>query len=304
MDRKITIPPFLKKGDTIGLICPAGAMAVEKTLICQNTLQQWGYKIRVGQTVGERDIYFSGTDNERLEDMQQMLDNPEIKAILCARGGYGTSRIVDDISWKKFRKKPKWIIGYSDITVLHSFLYTRMKTASLHAPMAAAFNNGGDTSRWTRSLKDALRGKPIQYKHAGSPLNKTGTANGVLLGGNLSLLVHQIGTPGDLNTKNVILFIEDVGEYLYNIDRMLLHMDRAGKLKDLAGLIIGGFTENKDTDKPFGQTAEEIIQHRLRKYDFPVCFDFPVSHDEPNLAMKVGVVHELKVGRNVTLKEI
>ncbi len=300
----MVIPPYLKKGDTIGIICPAGFMPAEKTNTCISVLKEWGYKVKVGFTVGHQHHYFSGNDEERLSDLQQMLDDKEVKAILCGRGGYGVSRIIDTVNWKAFKKNPKWVIGFSDVTVLHSYLFTRLKTASLHAPMANAFNDDGWKNEYVQSLKKALTGKQNNYKIVAHPFNRKGAGTGLLVGGNLSLLVHQIGTPSDINTKNCILFIEDISEYLYNIDRMLLQLQRAGKLDKLAGLIVGGFTDSKDTSIPFGQTTEEIIRDRVAPYNYPVCFDFPVSHDTANYALKVGVEYELKVGKTVTLGEI
>ena len=278
-------------------------MPAERAQTCIEVLQQWGYKIKVGRTLGNQFHYFSGTDEERLNDLQAMLNDTSVQAILCGRGGYGTSRIIDRLDWKIFKKHPKWIIGFSDITVLHSFLFTKLKTASLHAPMAAAFNDGGWQNEYVQSLKKALAGKKASYKTPGHAFNKKGAATGELVGGNLSLLAHQVGTASDLNTKGKILFMEDVGEYLYNIDRMLLQLDRAGKLAPLAGLIVGGFTDNKDTTTPMGLTVEEIIYSRISKYDFPVCFGFPVSHETENYALKVGGVYTLKVGKEVVLKE-
>ena len=296
-------PPYLKKGDTIAIVCPAGQMAIENTVACQQTLIQWGFKVIVGNTVGEQALYFSGNDEARLADLQQMLDNPEVKAILCGRGGYGTSRIIDQINWKQFKKNPKWIIGFSEITVLLSFLYSKLHTASLHAPMANAFNDGGADGPYVKSLRRALTGKKNSYKVSGHKRNRKGYAVGPLIGGNLSLIAHQVGSVSDLNTKGAILFLEDVGEYLYNVDRMLIQLDRAGKLKDLAGLVLGGFTDNKDTIRPFGATIEEILGHRIAAYPFPVCFGFPVSHDPENMALTVGATYELKVGKDVWLKE-
>jgi muramoyltetrapeptide carboxypeptidase len=299
----LTIPPYLKKGDTIGIVCPAGYMPATKAETCISILQQWGFKVITGFTLGHQRHYFSGTDEERLHDLQQMLDNVEVKAILCGRGGYGISRIIDSINWKIFKKHPKWIIGFSDVTVLHSFLFTRLKTASLHAPMANAFNDDGWKNPFVQSLKKALTGKQNNYKIAAHTHNRNGIATGLLVGGNLSLLVHQIRTPSDISTKNCILFIEDIGEYLYNIDRMLLQLERAGKLHQLAGLIVGGFSECKDTSIPYGQSVEEIIRDRVKKYNYPVCFHFPVSHETENFALKVGVEYELQVGKTVVLKE-
>lgn len=300
----MTTPSYLKKGDTIGLVCPAGFMPIEKVQTAIEVLQQWGFTVKVGKTVGgDSTNYFSGTDEERLNDLQQMMDDKNIKAIMCARGGYGMGRIIEQINFKKFLKYPKWIIGFSDITVLHSHLYTNYKIASLHAPMAAAFNDEGYKNEYVQSLYHALVGTKANYKCEAHPFNKKGIANGRLVGGNLSLLAHLVGTSSDIKTKNKILFIEDVGEYIYNVDRMMHQLKRSGKLKNLAGLIVGKFTEMKDTERPFGQTTEEVIRDAVKEYDYPVCFNFPVSHEKENYALKVGVKYFLSITGTVTLKE-
>lgn len=301
----ITIPPYLKRGDTIGLVAPAGFMLPEKMQTCTETLEGWGYTVVFGATTqSASETYFSGTDAERLHDLQRLLDDKNIKAIFCVRGGYGTSRIIDDADFKLFRSHPKWIIGFSDITVLHSHLLSNYKIASLHAPMAAAFNNGEFNNRYIQSLKAALEGTPADYESRPHELNRNGKATGVLVGGNLALLAHLIGTPSDINTKNKILFLEDVGEYLYNIDRMMLQLARNGKLKKLAGLIIGGFTDLKDTERPYGKAVYDIIYDHVKKYNYPVCFNFPVSHEKENYALKIGVRYRLTVRDNgVELKE-
>jgi muramoyltetrapeptide carboxypeptidase len=302
----VIIPPYLQKGDTIGLVCPAGFMLLEKVQTAIETLQQWGFKIKVGKTIGGgSQNYFSGTDEERLHDLQQMMDDKNIKAILCARGGYGMGRIIDDLDFKNFKKHPKWIIGFSDITVLHSHLFSNYKIASLHAPMAAAFNEEGYKDKYVQSLYRALVGTEANYKCEAHEFNKTGLAEGRLIGGNLSLLAHLVGTPSDINTKNKILFIEDIGEYVYNIDRMMYQLKRSGKLKHLAGLMVGKFSDMKDTERPFGQTAEEVIRDVIKEYDYPVCFNFPVSHEKENYALKVGMKYELNISaQNISLKEI
>lgn len=301
----IKIPGYLKKGDTIGLTCPAGYMDYEKTVTCISTLKKWGYNVRVGKTVGGSSRnYFSGTDEERLADLQSLMDDDSIQAILCGRGGYGVGRIVERINFKKFIKKPKWIIGFSDITILHAHIFSNYKIATLHAPMAAAFNDDGNKSVYVQSLKHLLAGKAYKYSAKHNRYNRAGIAEGILVGGNLSLLAHICGTSSDINTKGKILFIEDVGEYLYNIDRMLYQLKRNGKFEKLAGLIVGGFTDMKDTTRPFGKTVYEIISNAVSEYDFPVCFDFPVSHGKENYALKTGVECQLKVSRQkVVLKE-
>ncbi len=301
----IKIPPYLKKGDTIGLVCPAGYMPAEKVQTCLDVLQEWGYRVKTGKTIGGGSkTYFSGTDEERLTDFQQMLDDDAIKAVLCARGGYGTGRIIDKIDFTKFRKYPKWIVGYSDVTVLHSHIYSHFYISTLHAPMAGAFNEDGFKNEFVRSLKNALEGKKLKYKCEVHEYNRKGEAVGELVGGNLALLAHLVGTDSDIKTRGKILFLEDVGEQLYNIDRMLHQLKRSGKLARLAGLIFGGFTESKDTERPFGQSVHEILHQIVKEYDFPVCYDFPVSHTDRNYALKIGVGYKLKVGKSkVTLEE-
>jgi muramoyltetrapeptide carboxypeptidase len=301
----IKTPSYLQKGDIIGIVCPAGYMATEKVQTCLSTLQEWGYNVKVGKTVGsDSQNYFSGTDEERLTDFQEMLDDDKVKAVLCARGGYGMGRIIDKIDFKKFKKQPKWIVGYSDITVLHSHLYSNYYISSLHSPMAGAFNDGGSTNEFVMSVKNALEGKKMKYSCPFHEFNKKGEAIGELVGGNLALLAHLVGTDSDIKTRSRILFIEDVGEYLYNIDRMLHQLKRSGKLSRLAGLIVGGFTDSKDTERPFGKTAYEIIRDIVKEYDYPVCFDFPVSHTDKNYALKIGVGYKLKVTKSkVSLEE-
>ena len=301
----IDTPPYLQKGDVIGIVCPSGFMPVEKASECIRVLNgEWGFQTKVGKTLGNEFNYFSGTDEERLNDFQQMLDDDEVKAILCARGGYGLSRIIDKIDFKKFKKQPKWIIGYSDVTLLHSHLYSNYYISSIHAPMAAAFNDSPGNNRFVQSLHNVLEGKKIKYSCELHEFNKKGEAIGELVGGNLTLLAHLVGTDSDIKTRGRILFLEDVGEYLYNIDRMMYQLKRSGKLSKLAGLIVGGFTDNKDTERPFGQTSYEIIRDVVKEYDYPVCYGFPVSHGKENYALKIGVGYKLEVRKSkVTLEE-
>jgi len=271
-------------------------MPRERASACIETLQSWGYNVRIGNTLDSlSENYFSGTDDERLTELQQLLDDPSVKAIFCGRGGYGLTRIIDRIDFTRFVKEPKWIIGFSDITVLHTHIWSNYKIATLHAPMANAFNDGGAANDYVLSLRQVLAGRPPAYTCPAHPFNRPGNASGRLIGGNLSLLAHLTGTPSDIRTKGKILFLEDVGEYLYNIDRMLYQLKRSGKLDQLAGLIIGGFTELKDTTRPFGASVEEIIRDVIKEYDYPVCFGFPVSHEKENYALKIGVRHRLEV---------
>jgi muramoyltetrapeptide carboxypeptidase len=300
----VKVPPYLQKGDTIGLVCPAGFMPVEKVSECIRVLnEEWGFTTKVGNTIGRQYHYFSGTDEERIEDFQNMLDDQNVKAVLCARGGYGLSRIIDKINFKKFREDPKWIIGFSDVTILHSHIYRNYYISSIHAPMANAFNEDGYKNEFVKSLENVLQGSKIKYQVQPHEFNRRGEAIGELVGGNLALLAHMVGTDSDLKTRGRILFMEDVGEYLYNIDRMLYQLKRSGKLDKLAGLIVGGFTDMKDTEKPFGQTVHEIIRDAVAEYDYPVCFGFPVSHEKENYALKIGVGYKLKVGKNKVVLE-
>ena len=299
-------PPYLKKGDTIGITCPAGYMPREIAQTCIETIQQWGFEVMVGKTLGSKSKnYFSGNDETRLNELQAMLDDERIKAILCGRGGYGISRIIDQIDFTRFKKNPKWIIGFSDITLLHAHINRNFKIATLHAPMAAAFNNGENKNEFIDSLHKALVGKKAKYACKADPFNKLGEAKGELIGGNLTLITHLIGTQSDLNTKNKILFIEDIGELIYSTDRMLHQLKRSGKLTNLSGLIVGGFTDVKDTERPFGKNVKELIKDILQDYDYPVCFDFPVGHKKENYALKIGGDFQLKItNTKVLLSEL
>jgi muramoyltetrapeptide carboxypeptidase len=298
------IPPYLKKGDTIGITCPAGYMPAEKAAKAIETLQQWGFKVKVGKTLGHRFNYFSGTDAERLEDLQNLLDDDSVKAILFGRGGYGMSRIIDQLDFKRFRKHPKWVAGFSDITVLHAHLLRQFAIPSLHSPMCAAFNDGKDSSEYVLSLKKALTGKKLRYEVSPAPFNRKGKASGILTGGNLSLLAHINGSKSDVKTAGKILFIEEIGEYLYNIDRMMINLLRSGKLDNLAGLVLGTFSDSQDTTLPFGQTVEELIWDKVKEFDYPVCFGFPGGHTDENLTLKMGVEWTLQVSNvKVSFKE-
>jgi muramoyltetrapeptide carboxypeptidase len=300
----VKVPPYLNKGNTIGIVCPAGYMPREKAETCIRVLEEWGYKVKTGSTLGgSSSNYFSGNDEERLKDLQQMMDDDSVHAILCGRGGYGMGRIIDKLDFSRFKKHPKWIIGFSDITVLHAHLFSNYSISSLHAPMAAAFNDEGYKNEYVQSLRKALEGKKARYTATPHTFNQKGTAVGELVGGNLALVTHLLGTGSAYKTKNRILFLEDLGEYLYNIDRMFYQLKRSGRLEKLAGLIIGGFTDCKDTERPFGKTVYEIIHEVVKDYEYPVCFNFPVSHEKENYALKVGVGYKLTVNRHKVLLE-
>ncbi len=299
------IPPYLKNGDTIGIVCPSGFMAFEKAETCMEVLQLWGYQIKVGKTLGSQFNYFSGTDEERLADLQNMMDDETVDAVFFGRGGYGLSRIIDKINFEKFVKNPKWLIGYSDITLLHAHLFSRYNIASLHAPMAAAFNDDGYKNEYIDSLKNAISGGESLYKCETHRYNKPGNATGVLFGGNLSLITHAIGTPSDVDTTDKILFLEDIGEYIYALDRMLHQLKRSGKFAKPAAIIFGSFTDMKETTIPFGNTTEEVLLDAIKDLNIPICFNFPVGHTDENYALKIGVKYNLIVdAAGVTLQEL
>ena len=299
------IPPYLKPGNTIAITCPGGYMAAEKASACIHTLQLWGYEVMVGKTLGSlSENYFSGTDEERTAEFQAMLDDRNIHAILFGRGGYGMGRIIDQLDFKQFRKYPKWLIGFSDITLMHTHVFSKLNTATIHGPMAGAFNVEDGNTAFINTLHNAITGKKGKYSAIPQQLNRPGKAKGKLIGGNLALLTHAIGTASDFDTKDKILFIEDTGEYLYAADRMLYQLKRSGKFDRISGLIIGGFTEMKDTERPFGKSMDNIISEIIAEFDFPVCFNFPVSHSKENVALKIGVEYQLNITeKKVTLTE-
>jgi muramoyltetrapeptide carboxypeptidase len=275
-------------------------------------LESWGFKVKQGKTIGLRDFSMAGSDEERRKDFQDMLDDDEVKAVLCARGGYGIIRIIDRINFDRFRKNPKWIIGFSDITILHSHINHHFGIATMHSKMCNSF-----PSNWSKaeeaqkasisSIKDALSGMKSIYSFNADSKNILGKASGILVGGNLKVLESLSGTDSALHTRNKILFLEDTGEYKYSIDRMFWNLKRSGRLEHLSGLIIGGFNikEDDDPDAIFGKTLEEIVLEKIKDCRYPVCFNFPVGHQKNNVALKCGVEYELNVRANqCTLKEI
>ena len=295
------IPSYLKKGDWIGITSPAGYITLEEIKPAIQVIERWGYKVKVGNTIGKRDFTFGGTDEERADDFQQMLDDPKLKAILSARGGYGSIRIVDRLKWDKFKEKPKWIIGFSDLTVIHSFLNRQLGIASIHSKMCNSFPDDWSKAEpiqieCIESINKALSGEKMSYTALPNANNRQGVAEGKLVGGNLKTLGTMSATQSDLITVNKILFVEDTGEYLYSIDRMFWNLKRTGKLSNLKGLIVGGFKVKTDIDtEDFGKTVEQIVMEKIKKYNYPVCFDFPVGHQKANFALKCGVRHLLNV---------
>jgi muramoyltetrapeptide carboxypeptidase len=305
------VPKYLKPGDTIGITCPAGNITEEEIQPARLQMIEWGFHIKIGDTVGKKDFTFGGTDEERAKDFQQMLDDPTIKAIMCARGGYGFVRIIDKLNFTKFIAKPKWIIGFSDVTVLHCHLNRNYGIASIHSKMCNSFPDDWNKAEPIQietilSIKHAITGQKMKYTALPHLQNRTGKATGTLIGGNLKMIETLAGSKSDLHTTGKILFVEDTGEYLYSIDRMFWNLQRTGKLEKLAGLIVGGFKiKPDDPGEEFGRTVQDIVLEKVKAYKYPVCFDFPVGHQRANFALKCGAKHQLTVtGNEVQLIEI
>ncbi|MES2592904.1 MAG: LD-carboxypeptidase [Bacteroidota bacterium] len=290
-------PAFLKQSDTIGIIAPARKISREEIQPAVDILNSWGLQVVFGKNLFNAEHQFSGTDNQRAEDLQSMLDNTSVKAIISARGGYGTMRIIDKINFTGFKNHPKWVIGYSDITALHSHIHS-IGIETLHATMPINFTKNEEA---TETMRKALFGEQLSYEAHAFPLNRQGHAEAELIGGNLSLLYALTGSKSEIDTRGKILFIEDLDEYLYHIDRMMLNLKRSGKLDHLAGLIVGGMTDMKDNAIPFGKNAEEIIADAVKEFNYPVCFNFPAGHIDRNLALYFGKKAKLEIENQVTL---
>ncbi|RKR81816.1 muramoyltetrapeptide carboxypeptidase [Mucilaginibacter gracilis] len=288
-------PPYLKKGDKVAITCPAKKLPAPMTDAIA-LLELWGLEVVLGETINASYHQFAGDDNLRARDMQRFLDDEDIKAIIAARGGYGTVRMIDKLDFTKFAQNPKWVVGFSDITVLHTHIWANYGVQTIHGQMPVNVKDGSEKSLET--LRMALFGEAGDYEFKTHAVNRPGEASGQLIGGNLSLLAAVSGSVSDIDYQGKILFIEDVGEYLYAIDRMMYTLKRAGRLKNLAGLVVGGFTEIKDNDIPFGQTVPEIIMAVVSEYNYPVCFDFPAGHLPDNRALILGKTVNLLVNQN------
>jgi muramoyltetrapeptide carboxypeptidase len=293
-------PSKLASGSTIGILCPAGAIPMEKVTICAQVLATWGYQVRIGKTVGTQFGHFAASDLDRQNELQSMMDDPEIHAILCARGGYGLSRIVSQLDFTKIKAHPKWVIGFSDITILHAALQ-KHGIQSIHGPMSAGFGKGEAGLPYIMALKQMLEGAALPVEAKAHPSNRLGHSKGILVGGNLCLMTHLIGGENQLDTKGKILCFEDVGEYHYNVDRMLIQCKNAGLLDGLAGLVVGGFTEMKDDATAFGETVIEMILRLTKGVNYPICFDFPISHDLNNMPVQLGATYQLAVTENAAV---
>lgn len=284
-------PAYLKQGDTVAIIATARKISSEELQPAVAFLESYGLSVVLGKNVFAIENQYAGSDAQRAEDLQWALDDPEIKAVFMARGGYGTVRLMEAIDLSAFLNVPKWIVGYSDITVLHSAIH-KQGVETLHATMPINFYKDEEA---TRSMMQALMGGLNYTTAAPHPLNRKGKASGELVGGNLSLIYALSGTPYDIDTAGKILFIEDLDEYLYHIDRMMMQLKLSGKLGKLAGLVVGGMTDMKDNLVPFGKTAEEIILDAVKDYHFPVCFQFPAGHIDKNMALCLGRRTKLEV---------
>lgn len=291
-------PSYLSIGDEVIIVASAKKIGKQEMYAARDQLSSWGLRVRFGKHLFSEHRQLAGTDKERIDDLQEALNSHRVKAIFCARGGYGTSRIIDHLSLKEFRKYPKWVVGFSDITALHSLLL-KQGTATLHATMPQVFHQPEEQES-VASLQKFLFGKAPTFDVPFHHLNQLGTCQSEVVGGNLSLLVHSIGTPSDLSTDGKILFLEDVGEPLYHLDRMLVQMKRAGKLDKLAGLILGNFLNMELGTPPFEKDSYEVIKSHVANYSYPVGFQFPIGHQPPNLALPLGMQATLTVTENKT----
>ncbi len=298
---KFKTPPYLKKGDKVALVAPAGFLTDEKPiLLAEQLLKSWGLEAVRGDFLLEQDGYFAGTDTQRLEDFQKALDNPKIKAIWAVRGGYGSMRILSKLNYTNFVKKPKWIIGFSDITVFHSVLHNR-GYKSIHGIMPIQLIKAAkETEKAVESLYKALFGKDVESIITASKYNRIGSAEAVMVGGNLSLLQSLLGSPCQIKTRGKILFIEEVGEYLYKIDRLLQSLKSAGYFKDIIGLVVGNFSDIKTDGIVYNKTYQELILEVVEEYDYPVLFDVPAGHIADNRALILGGKALINVGEFVS----
>lgn len=296
-------PPYLQKGDTVAILATARKNIDDNLKPTIDLLHSWGLEAVVGSTIGLDFNQLAGTDEQRAADFQKQLDNPNIKAIWCVRGGYGTVRMIDLLDFTKFKQHPKWIVGFSDVTVLHNHLNT-MGYQSIHGIMPVTVPRA--TPAAVSSMKSALFGEPISYTIAPDKMNRFGTATGELVGGNLSILYSLLGSPSAIDCKDKILFLEDLDEYLYHIDRMMMNLRRNGCIENLKGIVVGGMTKMKDNEVPWGKNAVEIVDDVTKKYNIPVIFNFPAGHIQDNRALIMGSTVTIDVnasGSSLTFKK-
>jgi muramoyltetrapeptide carboxypeptidase len=295
-------PKYLKPGDKIGLIAPSRSIETNEIDKAIHIFESYKIRVVLGPNIYKKQNQFAGSDQDRAADLQKFLDNPEIKAVLCVRGGYGSVRTLEYLNFDKFIKNPKWIAGYSDITVFHSFINTNLGVETIHSPMPFNFIRENADQESVSYFIDLLFGKVPDYHIESHKLNCDGEAKGVLTGGNLSVLYSLRGTPADIDTKNKILFIEDIDEYLYHIDRMMMNFKYGNKFTGLKGVLVGEFTEMKDNAVPFGKNAYEIISEFFSEMKIPVCFGFPAGHGKKNWPLIMGREITLEVGKSCSLR--
>lgn len=297
----MTTPSYLKKGDKIAIVSPARKITPEEVEPAIRMFKAWGLEVVEGKHLYSTHNQFAGSDEQRREDMQCMLNDDSIRAIVCSRGGYGTVRIIDQLDFTKFIENPKWIVGYSDVTVLHSHIHSHYGVETIHAIMPINYSDKSDSNPSLKSLKKALFGKELVYRFPAEQYFRKGNCRGTLVGGNLSILYSLNNSSSDINATGQILFIEDIDEYLYHIDRMMMNLRRSGKLEGLAGLIVGGMTKMNDNEVSFGKTANEIIAEAVQDYSYPVCYNFPAGHIDDNRALILGREVTLDVNEKVKL---
>jgi len=290
-------PPYLKKGDKVAIVATARKIHPEELSQAIRLFESWGLKVVTGKNIHKVFHQFAGTDDERMADMQEAIDNTGIRAIFFARGGYGSIRIIDKLDFSGIAKNPKWIAGFSDITILHSHIQTCCGIETLHCTMPYSIYNNPDSLEPVASMRKTLFGEEISYSFPGDLLSRKGQAEGILCGGNLSILYSLIGSPSDLDTHGKILFIEDIDEYLYHIDRMMISLKRSGKLTGLAGLLVGDMTDMKDNEVKFGMDAYSIIADAVKDYNYPVWFGFPAGHSALNNALILGRKVSMQVSK-------
>ena len=287
------IPPSIQKGDTIAILATARKNIDDNLKPTIDLLHHWGLEVVIGKSIGLDNNQLAGTDAQRAEDFQEQLDNPNIKAIWCVRGGYGTVRMVDLLDFTKFKQNPKWIVGFSDVTVMHSYL-NKINIASIHGLMPVTVEKASPES--IESLRKALFGESLKYEIPFEAANRLGTAKGEIVGGNLSILYSLMGSNAQIDCKGKILFMEDLDEYLYHIDRMMMALKRCGYFENLNGLIVGSMTKMKDNDIPWGKNANQIIEDVTKEYSFPILFNFPAGHIQNNSPLIFGKQVSLEVG--------
>jgi len=294
-------PRYLSKGDSVGIVAPARRIKNDEISAFLKLIDSWGLKVRFGKNIFGEENQYSGSDEERAADIQDMLNDPKIRAIISARGGYGSLRTLRLLDFSKFENDPKWIVGFSDITIFHSFVNKYLNTESIHSLMPVNYNpEVKETIDSAKTLKQALFGEKLSYTFTGSAFNRNGISESELTGGNLSVLYSLSGTGFFPDVRGKILFIEDIDEYLYHIDRMMLNMLMSGSLNKIRGLVVGGFTDIRDNKIPFGKNYDEIIVEAVKKFSFPVAFSFPAGHQSENKALIFGRKMQLRVEDGVS----